>query len=73
MFQMLTVRNEINVYSTYAPHGVLQPNHGPGVTQGNQPINVTADQETPVNPMLGVPVQCANKNQPSILGFSRAI
>ncbi|PWA41056.1 myc-type, basic helix-loop-helix (bHLH) domain-containing protein [Artemisia annua] len=72
--QMLTMRNGINLYSMYAPHGSVQPNNRPSnVNQGNHSINMAPNQERLVNPMLGQPIQCMSQNKQSILDFSCTI
>ncbi|KAK1433079.1 hypothetical protein QVD17_09985 [Tagetes erecta] len=65
--QMLTMRNGINLYSMCAPQVVLQPNHRAGsMNHVNQPINMTANHGTLVNPM-------PSQNQTPVLDFSRTI
>nr|GEY57211.1 Myc-type, basic helix-loop-helix (bHLH) domain-containing protein [Tanacetum cinerariifolium] len=72
--QMLTMRNGINSYPMYAPHGVVQLNHRlSNVNQGNHSINMAANQARLANPMLGHPIQCMSQNKQSILDFSRTI
>lgn len=71
MFQMLTMRNGINLYSMCAPANQRTG----GLNFGNQSGNMTANQEPVVNPMFSLPVQCAGvgQNPPSILDFSRSM
>ncbi|KAK1410277.1 hypothetical protein QVD17_36812 [Tagetes erecta] len=70
--QMLTMRNGMNSYSMSVYPGVLQPHQLPHSRIGlNEHENTTSlNQERDLNPMLSFPVECTERNQPSIHDFS---
>lgn len=75
---MLTMRNGMNLYSMSVPPGVVQPQQLPdlraALNERNELVNMMSmNQETHVNPMLNLPIQCTNHSQPLVTDISQIL